>query len=185
MTKRIAIYEPSPRAGTELCMTATAEATEILRTEIKGVPRQANWTPLPVYLAREDMGRKLTESDSPSGSIHFLVLRRRAVEALEPMLRAYGELLPLICEDADLLLYNPTHFRDALDEARSNVARFDDGRLVHVWTYVLHREAVANAVIFRLPNLTPSPILVGQPFVDRWKAAGLRGLNFKKIWSSD
>jgi hypothetical protein len=185
MTQGVAIYELSPRADAELCMASTAEATEILRTEITGVPLEANWTPVPVYLAREDMGRKLKQSDSPWGSGHYLVLRRQAAKALESVLLPYGELLPLICEDADLLVYNPTHFCDALDEARSNVARLDNGRVMHIWTYVFRREAVAEAVIFRIPNETPSPVLVGQPFVDRWQAAGLRGLDFVKVWSSD
>jgi hypothetical protein len=168
-----------------MCHPLNSEGFDILGTMIDGTPRQVTWTPVEVRIVRENQGRKLSTSDSPWCIANTLVLRHRAIEALGPMFTAHGELLPLVCKDADVAAYNATHFLDALDEAKSTVARFDDGRLMHVWTFALRREVVADAVIFRLPNLTPSPILVGQQFVERWNAAGLRGLNFTKIWSTE
>ena len=185
MTAQTIIYRPTPPEDVEMCHPSNTEGFEIILTMLNGTPRQATWTPVEVHIVRENQGRKLSTSDSPWCIAHTLVLRRRAIEALGPTLRAHGELLPLVCKDADVAAYNATHFLDTLDEAKSTVERFDDGRLMHVWNFALRRDVVADALIFRLSNLTPSPILVGQQFVERWNAAGLRGLKFTKIWSTD
>jgi hypothetical protein len=53
-------------------------------------------------IIREDEGQTLHESDSPWLGSHALVFKARAVKALGPLLREYGELLPLLCGGSEV-----------------------------------------------------------------------------------
>jgi hypothetical protein len=112
----------------------------------------------------------------------FMVFRLDAANVLAPFLEKYGELLPLNCEQAELVVFNPLRVVDALDEVTSVVERFDGGRIWHVDKYVFRGEVVRGLQIFKITSLQPSPIFVGEEFVERWHAAGLKGLEFRQVW---
>ena len=50
--------------------------------------------------------------------------------------------------------------------------------------HVFRANVVAQASAFKIPNLRVSPTFVGERFVELWNSAGLKGLDFKKVWSS-
>jgi len=106
------------------------------------------------------------------------------LDALGPLLREYGELLPLKCRDADLVMYNPTRVIDALDEEASSVIRFPEGRLMWIRHHVFRADVVTDIDIFKIPNLRVSPTFVSHRFVDRWMASGLKGLEFTHVWAA-
>lgn len=177
------IYTPLGLDGYELCHPVSQYGFERINVEVKGTPVGASWRPISMRIIHEDEGQKLAPSDSPWLGSHALIFRTSAVEALAPMLRKHGELLPLRCAKANVVLYNPTCVLDALDESASSVLRFGDGRIMMIQRHVFRADVVGNIGIFKIPNLRVSPIFVSHRFVQQWKASGLKGLKFKQVWA--
>jgi hypothetical protein len=177
------IYLPLPVDGYELCHPTSQRDFELINTEVSGLRQGPRWRPIRMRLIRQDGGRSLLESDSPWLGTHALIFRRQAVEVLEPLLSQCGELLPLESGAADMLMYNPMLLANALDEGASTVGRFGTGRIMDVKTYVFNPEVVRNVEAFKVSALRVSPTYVGDAFVQRWKAAHLSGLEFKRLWS--
>jgi hypothetical protein len=119
-----------------------------------------------MQIIRKDEGRVLSVSDSPWLGSHAFFFRTHAIEVLEPLLSQHGELLPVHCEDAEVLLFNPTRVLDALDEGASNIRRFGDGRVMKVNEYVFHPEVVRDTHVFKIPNLRVSPTFISEHFVE-------------------
>jgi len=185
LTNRVlSIYKPASEDGFEICHPIDHQYFSKLNDIINGVPRKDSWQPVEVEIFGEDQGKKLQESDSPWLGGQSLIFRSRAVKALKGMLERYGELLPLARASADLYIYNPTLVLDALDESASTIWRFPSGKIMGVRRYVFRLGVVQSHNIFRLSGMTPSLTFLSQEFVDSWKSAGLRGLEFELIWSS-
>jgi hypothetical protein len=136
-------------------------------------------------LIHDDEGRKLAMSDSPWLGPHALIFRPNVVDALGSMLQQYGELLPLVCEEGEVLLYNPTRVIDALDESESSVLRFSGGRIMMIQRYVFRPDVMGDTVIFKIPNLRVSPTFLSHRFIERWNMSGLKGLEFKEVWAPE
>jgi hypothetical protein len=179
-----AVYVPESARGFEFCYPERKEDFETLNTVIDGTPRHATWRSPPMRLIREDEGKSLARSDSPWLGSHALVFRQRVLAELEPLLLANGELLPLACSEPDLVILNVTRILDALDEDASGVVRFSNGRIMRITRYAFRPDVVSGVDIFKIPNLRISPTYVSDRFVERFKAAGLRGLVFNTVWSS-
>ncbi len=184
MTAKTGIYTPVGLDGYELCHPVSQDDFERITVEVNGTPRKSGWKPIPVRLIHEDEGQQLAESDSPWLGAHALMFRHNAVASMGKVLREYGELLPLACSEADLVIYNPTRVLDALDEAASSVLRFSGGRIMLIQRHVFQADVVRTIDIFKIPNLRASPTFLSHRFVDRWKASGLKGLEFKQVWAS-
>lgn len=178
------IYTALGAEGFELCHPVNKEDYERINVEIGGTPRQASWNPIPVRLIREDEGKALAVSDSPWLGYGPLIFRPVVVEALGSLLRKYGELLPLACSEADLVIYNPTRILDALDEAASSVMRFADGRIMLIQKHVFRSDVVGESDVFTIPEERVAPTFLSHLFVDRWKESGLKGLEFKQVWTA-
>jgi hypothetical protein len=52
---------------------------------------------------------------------------------------------------------------------------------MHVVRYAFRAGLLKNADVFRIPEFRSSPLFVTDVFVGPWKAAGLKGLEFKKL----
>jgi hypothetical protein len=180
--RKMPIYTPQSVDGFELCHPVHHDDFEHINVSVDGTRRRNSWRPLEMQIIREDEGRVLSVSDSPWLGSHALFFRTQAIEVLEPLLSEHGELLPVHCEDAEVLLFNPTRVLDALDEGASNILRFGDGRVMRVNEYVFHPEVVRDTHVFKIPNLRVSPTFISEHFVETWKSAGLKGLEFKEVW---
>jgi hypothetical protein len=179
-----AVYDPLNVGGYEFCYPVNRKDFETIALQINGESRKHTWAPLKVQLVRDNQGQKLAESDSPwAGTSSALMFRPRAISVLKSMLLKYGELLPLDCDDADLVVYNVTCMVNALDEEASIIDRFRDGRIMHVRRHVFREALIRDVEIFKIPNLRVSSTFVGQRFVDLWKTAGLKGLQFARVWT--
>jgi hypothetical protein len=177
------IFKPLGEEDYELAHPVNSEDFETFNLLVNGVPRRDTWQPVRMKLVTEDEhGRPWRESDAPWLGSDALILRPRAIQALEPLLLANGELLPLECEQTPLAMFNPTHLVDALDEETSEVRRFEDGRIFHIRTHVFRRDIIQSLQAFKIKSLRVSPTYVGEQFVEQWKAAGLRGLTFTPVW---
>lgn len=182
MKTNAGIFLPVGADGYELCHPISNGDFERINVEISGVPRRASWNAVPMQLVHKDEGRQLAESDSPWLGEHALIFRGRAASALDTTLRAYGELLPLECSEADMSIYNVTRVIEALDEQASSVVRFSSGRIGIVQRYAFRAEAVRDVDVFKIPNLRVSPTYVSHRFVELWRSSGLKGLEFKRLW---
>ena len=184
MSRGIKIFRPMALDGYALCHPVRSVDFEAFNELIDGEPRKWNWSPVKVRLVREEGGIAFKESDAPWLGGHALIFTKRAIEALGELLLASGELLPLLCDDADLWIYNPIHVVDALDEGASEIIRFKDRRIMSVKRYVFHEDAVREEKIFKIKRLRVSPTFVGEAFVLAWNRAALRGLDFELVWEA-
>jgi hypothetical protein len=180
------IYEPGPIEGTEWCNCCGPDQSERLVAEINGTPRRGTWKPVAVKLIRKTMRHKFRQADAPWRSAATMVFRRSVLDKMGILLEANGELLPLECADAELWVYNATNVLDAFDDAASEGKRFeDDGYLYSISKFVLRADVVEGVDIFKLKGRRVSPTYVSEKFVEMWKTAGLTGLRFDKVWSSE
>ncbi len=178
------IFLPSGADGYELAHPVHSADFECLPSQLNGTPRRNPWVPFRMQLIPQDEhGRPFQEADAPWLGSDALIFRPSAIEALKPLLLSHGELLPLACEQAPLFAFNPIHVLDALDETASRVHRYpDNGRIFHIEEYVFRPEVVGDVQIFKITSLYVSPTFVRERFVERWQAAGLRGLTFTQVW---
>jgi len=176
------VYLPIGLDGYELCAPTRPQDFERLNREIDGRPRAESWNPIIVKVIAQEGGVPLQRSDAPWLGSHALILGEAAVEIMHPLISANCELLPLTCRDRKLVVCNASLAAEALDEQASTATRFDDGRIMMIDKYVFRGDQVRKADIFKIPNLRVSPTFVGDRFVERWAAAGLSGLAFKKVW---
>jgi len=178
------VYDCLGANGFELCHPDNRDDWETAAAMVDGTPRATSWKPFGVHLVRIDEGKKLQAADAPWFGGHALVLRERAVDAMGPMLTDSGELLPLTSVEAKLWMYNPTLAIDALDEGASTILRFDDGRIMYVQRFAFRPDVVRDVPVFKVANLRRGQVFFGPEFVERWRGAGLSGLEFKEVWRS-
>jgi hypothetical protein len=178
------IFIPRGEDGCELAHPVDSSGFETFSSQINGLSRREGWTPVRMRLVmEEEHGEPLRESDAPWLGSHALIFRQKAVAALESLLLAHGELLPLECEQAKLAVFNPVNVLDALDEAASIVQRLpSSGRVAWIEKHVFRREVIQGFQVFKIKSLRVSPTFVGEQFVEQWRSAGLRGLTFEQVW---
>jgi hypothetical protein len=177
------IFEPWPWEDSEMCHPIRPEDYETFTVAINGERRASSWRPIAMEIIREDEGRVLSHADAPWLGSHALILRPRAIEAMEPLLSNNGELLPLMCEGQKLCVFNALRVENALDEAASTVERFSSsGRIMRITRYVFRPNEIAGVDAFKIPNTRGGATFVSDAFVARWTNAGLRGLDFKQVW---
>jgi hypothetical protein len=108
---------------------------------------------------------------------------KRAVEALSSLLREHGELALIQIEEAvEYFGFNPTTIVDVLDEARSEVKRFRDGRVMSVERYVLVDSVASLPPIFKIPQTRRNTTYVNEEFVQLAKERGLTGFRFELLF---
>jgi hypothetical protein len=178
------IYEPLVAEGYEWVNCYDDSDYEVFLS-LDGSPRAGQWEPVKVQRVRANEKQKFTPSDFPWLGADALVMRRRAVDALRDILDAHGEVLPLATDDnVELFVFNARAV-DALDETQSTVMRFSGtNRIMDITQVAFIAPMVRGRDIFRLPHRASSTY-VSQRFVDRVNAAGLVGLEFNRVWSSE
>ncbi|MEO8061136.1 MAG: DUF1629 domain-containing protein [Pseudomonadota bacterium] len=179
------IYTTILSKGSELCHPVSPRDFDTFISHVNGIPRAATWTPIPMQLVREDQGKPLLESDSPWLGVHALIFRKRAAQALAPILESHGELLPLENRMAELLVYNVTKVVKGLDEKASSILRFDDRSIMHIQKHVFVPEVIDGLAVFKLAGIRASHTYVSDMFVSKWRAAKLLGLDFNRVFTTD
>lgn len=139
---------------------------------------------MPVELVEEDAAGPLEYSDMPWWGSDALTLRPAAVEVLGAVLQPIGELLPLSCRDASMVLFNVMNVVDALDRKASRIALFPNSeRVMAIDRHVFRPEALVGQLLFKIPELTRGPIYASEELRDLVMSAALRGLEFRPIWN--
>jgi len=176
------IFEPIVREGYEWINCVNPADYEIF-TGFDGTSCASSWKPVPVRRVRADEHHDFKPSDFPWLGSDALVMRRAAFDALRDILEANGEVLPLSTDDdVELFVFN-ARVIDALDEANSSLMKFPGtNRIMRIKKVAFVGSAIGGADVFRLPHRASSTY-VSERFVERVKAAGLRGLVFNQVWS--
>jgi hypothetical protein len=92
-------------------------------------------------------------------------------------------MLPVLCDQAELTLFNCTRLVDAMDEDRSVVKRFKDGHITMIESLQLRPEALPSGVnAFRLAQDRLAPIYFSEAVVEAARAARLVRSDFKLVW---
>lgn len=175
-------FEPMVREGYEWINCVDQADYEVF-AGFDGSYRGAAWKPLPVRRVRADEHHDLQPSDFPWLGSDALVMRRAAVDALRDMLDANGEVLSLSTDDGVELFVLNALVLDALDEPNSALIRFPGtNRIMRIKKAAFVGSMIGGADVFRLPH-RGSSTYVSERFLQRVRAAGLRGLAFNKVWS--
>lgn len=141
-----------------------------------------------VWTGKEKFGfvaPRLPKGDTPGLSSHIPVFNQKAAKALADFVDPSGELLPITCGGEKFFLFNVTRLVSALDETNSDLERFSDGRIMLIRRYAFRTAKLSSVIVFKLPQKPLACAYVTDPFVQRVKAAGLRGFKFRQVWSSD
>lgn len=151
-----------------------------------GQPVSHSWKPMRVNLVdRDEKGRRLEVVDCTSLGASDRALSGHAAAALRGYLESFGELLPLDCPGHTFFVYNPTCLLDALEEEASEVTYFPGTRrIMMVDRYMLRREALADAHVFKLSRDPCGFILLTERAVERLQASGCTGIQVELVWES-
>lgn len=162
-------------------LTFPRENDFLVSQELRGTPVRDRWEVLSVTPLKDDLSDNALSGDFPTlGTIP--VFSERAVNSLRDLLEANGEILPLTSADGSYSAYNVTTVVDALDEVRSKVTRFRDGRVMEILEYAFLPQRLGGLTIFKVPQIL-SNVFVTDVFVSRVREAGLVGFKFNRVWA--
>lgn len=179
------IYDFQGAKGYEV-IDADSQGWDVL-AGFDGSPRGQTWTPQRIVRVRPTKRGGFRPSDAPYACrSNILVLRRSAVDALRDILDSHGELLPLEDEEGvQLYAYNPRAL-EALDHLRTVGSRDEDGRVYLPNNHVFTPSVVEGVDVFRQARKKGGGnIYLSHRFLQRWKKAKLKGLDFTLAWDSD
>ncbi len=178
------IYLPRPSKDFELCHPKDDAHFHLIAELINGNCRMKDWKPINVELIKHDEGVYLKKSDSPWLGSHALIFKECVVESMRLFLENFGEFLPLENDECTLYLFNPFCMIDVLDQEKSKIQRFKDGRVMIILQYCFLKDKIQDTHVFKIPNLRTSPTFVSDNFVKLWTEYNFRGIEFEKIWQS-
>jgi hypothetical protein len=158
------------------------ESLDRLYLEADGRSFQASWPYPAISVADADDEPRTFGDFAMLGTMP--IFSEAAVGALEDLLRASGELLPLRFDSPRYWAHNVTTVVPALDESRSGIVRFSSGRVLKVEHFAFKREELDDVSVFKLPQLLRTHVFVTLPFVRRVQAAGLSGFGFEPLEES-
>jgi hypothetical protein len=154
-----------------------------------GESAASQWRPLrfrSLDPLREGYPGQLPNGDFVGLGRWFFSLGKRAMDAVGGLMSAHGELLPVehIGRRETLHWFHCTTVIDAMDESRSVMKRFADGKVMSVQRLWVHPEKLRDAMLFHIPQ-NGSFLLCTDTFKQQIEALGLTGLKFKLKWSDE
>lgn len=177
------IYSHLLKTGYEMLHTADERWENLIKLSEKPVGKK--WEPMRVRRVSPSLRAGCRPSDSPFYGVCSLILRLSAINALRDILDAHGELLPLIDEEGiELWAYHPRSL-DAYDHTLTQGSRDEKGRIELAEIHVFVPSAVKGVDIFKQAAPRAGQIYFGENFLQRWKQAKLKGLDFKLAWDSE
>jgi hypothetical protein len=164
--------EARPTEGFEWIAPVDHDNFELFHTLHAGAPAAA-WQAVEMELiTTDDAGLPLRRSWMPWLGSHVLILRDDAIEAVGSILSPHGALLPLRCADARLSLFTTNLIPDAIDQAHSQLVRFDSGNILDIVKLSLNGSIVDDVEAFKLAEQPRGSIYLSDRLVARIKATG-------------
>lgn len=132
-------------------------------------------------------------TDFAFAPIGLLLFNQRVVDAFEGELEKYGELYPVVCQDApqQYYYYRVSTFVQAMDLAKISErdARYQPGQTYNSMSSDMFEfipENIADLLVFKDSQQNPArSVFLGQKFVDiakKHRFTGLHKETFKAIW---
>ncbi len=149
---------------------------ELVYCFLDGIPMKRAWIPVSVEADEDDS----PPCDFPVLSGSIPAFSRRAADALEPLLRGNGELLPLRSNAGEYFALNVTRVVNALNVSHSEIAYFPDGKVLDITRYAFDAQRVPPNDIFKIPQVG-TRLFVSERFaktVEEWR---LTGFLFKAV----
>ena len=147
----------------------------------RGESKAAAWRVYDVAWERET-GRPLPDFEKVTDVPVFAVA---AFEALRPVLDGRGEVLPInVTDGPDAVAFNVTRVVAALDEKRSDIRRFSDGRVMRVRRPVFVPDRIENETIFKVSTY-PRTLYVTDTFLSAAEGIGLKGMRLSEDWMAE
>ena len=113
----------------------------------------------------------------------FPTFSERAIHALGSLLKENGEFAAIeLDEPLRYFAFNTTTIVDILDEARSEIARFRDGRVMAVDQLVLLGSVANLPPIFKIPQTRVETTYVSEEFVTKAQEHRLSGFRFDLLF---
>jgi hypothetical protein len=156
----------------------------------QGEPYGSTWKPARhsyCAVGSEDYNPKATFGDFVGvGGNANIGLTAHAAERAARLLLPYGELLPLNI-DGDLnkiFWFHCTNVLDALDEGKSKVKCFPNGRIMVVDEYAFLADRVGVNELFHLKD-ERGRVFCTESLKQKIEAQNLTGLDFTLLWSDE
>lgn len=122
---------------------------------------------------------RLPMSDSPCLLPGCWLLSDRAAERMRDVWLAHGELHRVAWTEGTLWAFNTCRVIDAVDLAASELG-YVDGKLDCIYRYNFCRDAMGDALVFKIPQFLSSPVFVTESFVRRVAMLKLTGFRFHR-----
>jgi hypothetical protein len=132
------------------------------------------WQPLRV------LGRVRPYNDFPCVMI-YPAFSQRAVDVLQDILSANGELLPLVTSVGSYYLYNCNTIADIIDFDKSKISYMNQNTIMEIDYLQVHQDRLVNLSIFTMRKW-PGCCFVTDVVARRIREAKLEGFEFRKIW---
>lgn len=113
------------------------------------------------------------------------VFSERAKGVLGSRIDSLGQWLKLDCDEAPYWLFNVTNIIDALDEEKSEIARFRDGGVMAIDRFAFHPDRLRGQLLFGVRQRPLAYNLVTEEFVQLVQQHKLTGFNFKLLWTDE
>lgn len=180
----VKVYRPVVPEGFEWVFPVDDADWEVFRS-FDGSSQLELWSPVRVRLGYSEAGMEYEPAPMPWMGSHVLVLKREAIDALGDYLGRWGELLPLECGDTELFVFNASRSVSALDEERSDVMRFGEGRIMKINRHAFDAAVIADVEIFKLTEMPRGSVYLTGDAVEVVEQSGLAGTDFELVWSDD
>jgi hypothetical protein len=140
----------------------------------------ASWNPI-VVQARKSSGG-LEDFPGLANCGHLPIFSQRAWDVMHPLIAYCCEALPIKHPSGKpFYIINVLDMIDCLDEERSVVKRFLDGRIMRVIQYHFMTGLLKGKHIFKTPLKSSADLLVSQVFRQWVEEHGLKGLLFRDL----
>lgn len=174
------IYHASPDVNRFRVFVPQDEADGVKLLDLKqGVTKKVAWTPIRVRTFDEKGGVKKMIADV-SGLSALTVVSQRGYDSLNGDLLEC-EFYPFLWGQNRVWALTTTKLVDCLDETRSQVSRFADGRVWDIQNYVFKSMPPANVYFFHVPQLPSGELLATERAKKLFDAYELTGMTFKPL----
>ncbi|WP_219232396.1 hypothetical protein, partial [Austwickia sp. TVS 96-490-7B] len=166
-----------------------------MRSSDPAAPFKGGWPTPEFHIYREPFPGDGIDKYLPSlvseVASRYLILRDQAIDSLSGLLEPYGELLPLSCDEAEMMIWWPQVVVDCLNDDKSDNGDLlwapDRSRILIIDFPVFRPELVPQTGAFILPQPKyPNLVFFTEELVEKMLATGdTVGVHFRKMWDSE
>jgi len=144
-----------------------------------GTSIKCNWSKIKVKTLQE-----VQFSDFPSLIPGVPVFSKNALKCLGDLISESVEVLPLLHEKEEFYAINVIRVLDCVDYEKSEYKKFaSSGRIMRFTKYEFYKERIINIPIFKIVDEPSKRPFVSDAFRNCVLENGLKGFEFKEVWS--